>query len=84
MFAPPPNTVFAPYISLCNMYLRDNVNFKISESIIAGRLKLLYSFILTIKNDPEGEKIQIILEEVRNVLLASLEDMEEMEDFLIR
>ena len=41
----------------------------------------MYSFILTIKIDPEDEKIQIILEGVRNVLLASLEDMEETDHF---
>ena len=46
--------------------------------------KLANSFILAIQNDLEDDKIQIILEEVRNVLLSSLEDMEETKDFLIR
>ena len=39
------------------------------------------SFILTIKNDPEDEKIQIFLAGVRNFLLASLQDMVETDPF---
>ena len=40
-------------------------------------------FILTFQNDLEDEKIQIIFERVRNVLLVSLEDMEETDHFKV-
>ena len=39
------------------------------------------SFILTIQNDLEDEKMHIIFEGVRNVFLVSFEAMEEMDHF---
>ena len=40
-------------------------------------------FILTIQTDPEDDKIQIILEGVRNIILASSGDMQETDHFQV-
>ena len=46
-------------------------------------MKIGIHLYFDIKYDLEDEKIQIILEGVRNILLASLEEMEETDHFQI-
>ena len=48
-----------------------------------GGLKLAHRFILTIQIDLEDNKIRIIVEGVRNVLLSFLEDMEETDHYKV-